>query len=189
MEPEPKDYVPTQVLHDFVSRIEPLDISYMLTGSMAMIRYTVFRQTAAIDIILENSNVNESDFINALEPHYYVPHRAVRTGFATGQMFNVIHIETAFKVDCVIKNSDDFQNRAFERSQRTDYYGKEICVISREDLILSKLWWARDSHSEMQLRDVKNLLRAGFDISYVEGWIDKLGITELYKKCCGEITE
>ena len=33
--------------------------------------------------------------------------------------------------------------------------------MSKEDLIISKLYWAKDSHSEQQLRDVKNLAATG----------------------------
>ncbi|MDQ3634206.1 MAG: hypothetical protein M3405_06810 [Acidobacteriota bacterium] len=185
-----KDYVPTRVLHDFVGRIEPLGIRYMLTGSMAMIRYTVFRQTADIDIILELSDsLDKADFINALESDYYVPHNAVGRAFQGGRMFNVIHIETAFKVDCIVRKSNNFQKSAFERREKTDYYGEDVWVISKEDLILSKLWWAKDTHSEMQFKDIKNLMQAGFDIEYAKKWTEELGITDSFQKCLNEIKE
>jgi hypothetical protein len=35
--------------------------------------------------------------------------------------------------------------------------------LSQEDLIISKLFWATDSHSELQLGDVRNLLATGYD--------------------------
>ncbi len=182
-----KDYVPTRVLHDFVGRIEPLGIKYMLTGAMAMMRYAAFRQTADIDIVLEFDSDDKDKFINALEPEYYVPHNAVRSAFETKRMFNVIHIETAFKIDCVPKKSNDFQQSSFDRREKTDYYGKEIWIISKEDLILSKLWWAKDTHSEMQLRDIKNLIQSGFDEIYTEKWLDNLGIETAYYECLNEV--
>jgi len=184
-----RDYVPTRVLHDFVGRIEKLGIEYMLTGSMAMIRYTVFRQTADVDIILALDFNDREKFISVLEPDYYVPHQAVRRALETRGMFNVIHGETAFKIDCVLPKPDEFQKNAFARREKTDYYGREIYVIGKEDLIISKLWWARDSRSEMQLRDVKNLMRAGFDLAYVEKWTNQLGVTDLFSQCRREIEE
>ena len=39
--------------------------------------------------------------------------------------------------------------------------------MSREDLVLSKLFWAKDSISEVQLRDVRNLLSTDCDMEYV----------------------
>lgn len=55
-------------------------------------------------------------------------------------------------------------------------------IVSPEDLILSKLFWAKDSFSEMQLGDVKNLLRMvkDLDTSYIEKWVESLGVREVY---------
>lgn len=55
--------------------------------------------------------------------------------------------------------------------------------MSKEDLIISKLDWARDSRSELQLRDVRNLLATGYDIRYVEEWAQKLGLGDLWEEC------
>jgi hypothetical protein len=54
--------------------------------------------------------------------------------------------------------------------------------VSKEDLIISKLWWAKDSHSELQLRDVKNLLATGYDTAYVEDWTRELGLNNLLRE-------
>jgi hypothetical protein len=58
-----------------------------------------------------------------------------------------------------------------------------IWIASKEDLIISKLWWAKDSHSEQQLRDVKNLIGAGCDREYVKRWTSELGLTTLWQEC------
>jgi len=50
-------------------------------------------------------------------------------------------------------------------------------------LIISKLHWARDSHSEFQLRDVKNLLVSGYDVAYLEQWTRELGLYDLLQEC------
>jgi hypothetical protein len=182
-----EQYVPMKVLHDFVERIESLGVEYMLTGSMAMIRYTVFRQTADIDIVLELSYQDKDKFIKALETGYYIPTGSLSRAIETKNMFNVIHFETAFKVDCILKKLTEFQKTSFERRERTDYYGKEIWIIGKEDLILSKLLWAKDSLSEIQFRDIKNLMRSGFDENYTEQWIEKLRISDSYYSCRKEL--
>jgi hypothetical protein len=55
--------------------------------------------------------------------------------------------------------------------------------VSKEDLIISKLWWAKDSHSEVQLIDVKNLLATGYDARYIERWTRALGLNGLLQEC------
>jgi len=57
-------------------------------------------------------------------------------------------------------------------------------VVSAEDLILSKLDWARSSRSEVQLRDVKNVMaaQASLDWTYLDAWADRLGVRDLLRE-------
>lgn len=178
--------LPIRVLHDFVDRIEPLDIDYMLSGSTAMIHHSVYRFTADLDIVVDMIDTDQRPFTAAFEPDYYVPRDAMTRAIATVRMFNIIHIKTAYKVDCVIKKKTAFQKVAFQRRQNTEFFGKKVSIIQKDDLILSKLDWARESRSEMQFRDVKNLLQTGFDKLYVKEWADKLGVADLLESCVEE---
>jgi hypothetical protein len=54
--------------------------------------------------------------------------------------------------------------------------------VSKEDLILSKHYWAKDSHSELQLRDVTNLVATGCDRAYIERWTGELGLANLWQE-------
>jgi hypothetical protein len=175
--------LPVRVLHDFVERLEGLGIDYMLTGSMAMMLYSVYRFTADIDIVVDLKEKDETKLISALEPDYYVPHNAVSRAVSSRRMFNIINQKTAFKIDCVMTKPSPFQRAAFARRERADYIGKEICVITLEDLIISKLAWAKDSHSEKQLTDVKNLLRNQLDMVYIERWTSQLALSDLLTEC------
>ncbi len=179
--------LPIKILHDFTERMERLQVNYALTGSMAMMNYSVYRFTADLDVILELEIKDVRRIIETFEPDYYVPHNAVGLAISSRKMFNVIHQETAFKIDCIIRKSNKFQTSVFERRQQFDFFGKEIWIISLEDLILSKLWWAKDSLSEKQFTDVKNLLRNSFDQDYVSHWAIELGVEKLLEQCQEEI--
>ena len=48
--------------------------------------------------------------------------------------------------------------------------------MSREDLVLSKLVWFLDSESELQLRDVRELLAKSIDVDYLNRWAPVLGV-------------
>jgi hypothetical protein len=56
--------------------------------------------------------------------------------------------------------------------------------VSAEDLVISKLMWAKDSHSEMQLKDVGNLIGTvdNIDLKYIENWIRELDLEQIYKE-------
>ena len=55
--------------------------------------------------------------------------------------------------------------------------------MSKEDLIISKLVWAKDSRSEIQLGDVRNLLGTGYDAEYLTRWTRELELVNLLDAC------
>jgi hypothetical protein len=57
-------------------------------------------------------------------------------------------------------------------------------MVSAEDLVLSKLLWARDSRSELQLRDVRSVLASQpvLDWAYVERWARAEGVADLLRE-------
>lgn len=180
---ETKNLLPIRILHDFADRIEKLGLNYMLTGSMAMMAYAVYRFTADVDVVLELETQDAKRIIETFEPDYYVPHNAVSRAISNKRMFNIIHEETAFKIDCVIKKTSDFQKAAFENRRKTDFYGREIWIITVEDLIISKLLWAKESGSEKQMTDVRNLIQSGVKVDYLKEWTQKLDIDDLFEEC------
>ncbi len=177
--------VPIRVLHDITGRLETLRIPYMLTGSMALFHYTVYRMTADIDIVVELKSHHAGILIDSLEPDYYIPHNSMRRAIDSERMFNILHQDTAFKVDCVIKKSTPFQKVAFERRVRVDFQGREVSTITPEDLVISKLLWAADSRSEKQLNDVKNLIRNQLDFEYIKEWATNMNVDGLFEEMLG----
>jgi hypothetical protein len=62
-----------------------------------------------------------------------------------------------------------------------------VAVVSPEDLILSKLDWARDSASASQHQDVAQLLTAvsDLDLDYLERWAGALGVLDRLRELEG----
>ena len=179
--------LPIRVLHDFVERLEKLGIAHMLTGSLAMFQYSTYRMTADIDIVIEIDSATGERLANSISMDYYVPIDSMRGAIRSKRMFNLLHQETAFKVDCVMRKDTAFHSNAFKGRQVVDFHGKEIRIITAADLILSKLWWASDSHFEKQLGDVRNLIRNQLDFDYIEKWFKELGVIDLLERCKSEI--
>lgn len=65
--------------------------------------------------------------------------------------------------------------------------GAKVSIVSKEDLVLSKLDWARPSRSELQLRDVASLLASllasGCDLEYLHRWAKELEVDGLLAEC------
>lgn len=83
----------------------------------------------------------------------------------------------------MIRKSSEYRYVEFERRQRIAIRDFTTWIVSKEDLIISKLFWAKDSHSEIQLRDVRNLLATGYDAVYLRRWTRELGLDSLLEEC------
>lgn len=171
-----------ETLRDFVQKMNELGIEYMVTGSYAMSVYGEIRMTRDIDVVLEFSEDHVRKFFNLFKDEYYISEDAIRRALSRKSMFNVISQTHGGKVDCIVKKDSEWARTSFSRRYKETVAGFEFWTLTREDLILAKLNWAKDSHSEMQIRDIANLTRSEYDSDYVSGWIDRLALREIWSE-------
>ncbi len=165
------------ILRDISGRLDALSLPYMLTGSMAMNYYAVPRMTRDIDMVITLPSGSVAKFVRALTPDYMIVEEAVASAVAEDFMFNAIHEEAIIKVDFVCRKNDAFRLLEFERRHQISIGDFKTWIVSREDLILSKLFWARDSESQTQRQDVINLLSSDCDIEYLRRWALELDVS------------
>ena len=166
------------ILRDVSQRLESAGIAFMLTGSVAMNYYAQPRMTRDIDLVVALERAQAESFVRLFEEDYYLDRRVVAKAIGQESMFNLIHNETIIKVDCIVLKSDVYRQEEFSRRQQVSVGNFRTWIVSREDLILSKLYWARDSKSEMQLRDVRNLLASDCDEVYLRSRAATLELDE-----------
>ena len=170
------------IVRDVSQRLDASAIGYMLTGSMAMNYYAQPRMTRDIDVVVALRPMDAERVVKLFSPDYYVSREAVDSSIAHQSLFNLIHNESVIKVDCIVRKQNEYRLHEFNRRRRIKIQDFETWIVSKEDLILSKLFWAKDSHSELQLRDVKNLVATGCDRAYIEHWTPELGLANLWKE-------
>lgn len=142
-----------EVLNQVTRRLERAGIAYMITGSTAANFYTVPRMTRDIDIVVELLERDIGRFISLFENDYYLEPETVRAAVKNKGMFNLIHDEYIIKIDFVVRKDTPYRRREFARRKKVAVDDQDLYVVSAEDLILSKLEWAKDSRSEVQLND------------------------------------
>lgn len=152
------------VLQDAVGRLERAGIRYMLTGSIALSYYAEPRMTRDIDLVVEFEARGAREIAELFAPDYYVSEQDVARALAERGMFNVLHLDKLVKLDLIVRKEEPYRRRELERRIRVQLPGFEAWIVSKEDLILSKLVWAKPSRSELQLRDARALLAADADI-------------------------
>jgi predicted nucleotidyltransferase len=167
---------------EFVKRIahllESAEIPYMVTGSVAMAVYAQPRMTRDVDLVIECQTGDVERLVHLLETDCYVDAQAVGRAVTSRSMFNAIHREWIIKADFIIRKDEPYRRLEFERRKRLEIDGMAVWVVSPEDLILSKLSWARDSESAQQVRDVRALLESGLTIDgeYLDTWARTLSV-------------
>ena len=169
-----------ETLKDFVQRLDELKVQYMITGSFAMHAYVTGRLTYDIDAIIEVSSRDAERFEAKFLPDYYVDHISIRDAADRGSMFNLINLNNGVKVDCIIKKVKGFDADKFERRRKSEIDGISFWVISKEDLILSKLDWAKDSLSEKQFIDIRSLVESGINETVFSQQIERLDLRDVW---------
>jgi hypothetical protein len=170
------------VLRDVSRRLESAGISFMLTGSVAMNYYAQPRMTRDIDLVVSLNETQAETFFRLFETEYYFDRQSVADAISRRRMFNLIHNDAVIKVDCVVLKPDAYRQEEFARRRQINLGDFETWIVSREDLVLSKLVWAKGSRSEMQLSDVRNLLSADCDMEYLRSRAKILGVEELLEE-------
>lgn len=169
------------VLHTVVSRLDTAGIPYMLTGSTALGAYATPRMTRDIDLVVELESDNADAFARLFEKDFYCDADAVRRSVATRGIVNLIHLERVVKVDVIVRKETPYRRLEFERRRHIQIDHVTMSVVTPEDLILSKLVWAKDNRSEVQLNDVRDILSSVTDLdwNYLERWAGELAVAAL----------
>ena len=170
-----------EFLKQIALRLESAKIPYMMTGSMAMAIYSVPRMTRDIDIVIE-CRLEEVDRIAKLfESDCYVDRESIRNAVINQSMFNIIHNDWIIKADFIIRKDEQYRKLEFERRLEFNIEDTAIFVVTAEDLILSKLHWAKKSGSELQQRDVEAIIEsvADLDWPYLKKWASWLGLCNM----------
>ena len=173
-----------EVLKAVAQRLNGANIPYMVSGSMAANYYTVPRMTRDIDIVIELKQTDIDKFVSLFQSDFYTDKEMIKKEVSRQGIFNLIHNRYVIKIDFIIKKSSAYQDIAFSRKKEVLIKGSPMWFVSPEDLVISKLSWAKDSLSEMQLKDVRNLMETvdNLDLKYIDNWISQLGLEQIHKQ-------
>jgi hypothetical protein len=173
-----------EVLKIVTGRLANARIPYMVTGSIAANYYAVPRMTRDIDVVVELTEQDIDRVVELFGHDFYVDPEIVRTAVRGKTLFNMIHSAFVIKVDVVIRKDSEYRRTEFSRRKPASVEGHGFFIVSPEDLILSKLEWAKDTRSEMQLADVRNLVASVRDVdhAYLRQWVHRLGLEAIYRE-------
>lgn len=160
--------------------LDAAGIPFMLTGSFASAYHGAGRATMDVDFVIDPTFAQLRALIAGFPAStWYASIEAAFEAREQESQFNLIDLETGWKVDLIIRKSRPFSRVEFDRRAVIEFEGVRLAVATVEDVILTKLEWARLGGSARQLEDVAALLRIraeDLDRPYLDRWIDELGI-------------
>lgn len=177
---------PGGVLRRVVGHLDDAGIPYMVAGSFASTFHGSPRTTHDLDVVIDPTSAQLATFVASLpETDFYVDADTARDALQRRAMFNVIDLASGWKLDLIIRKARPFSVEELARRQRGVVDGVEVYVATAEDVIVSKLEWAKLSGSDRQLQDVAGVLavRGGeIDMAYVERWVAELGLEAMWAR-------
>jgi len=151
----------------FTSRLNNLNVRYMITGSVAGIVYGEPRMTHDIDLVLELAYEDAEPFTTAfpIETFYCPPIEVVKIELGRNYRghFNLIHHETGFKADIYLSGRDPLHVWALNNRKKIELEGEYVWLAPVEYVILRKLDYYREGKSEKHLRDIRGILSISAD--------------------------
>ena len=174
--------------------LEKMGIPYAVGGSLSSSVHGVMRSTLDVDIVADLRLEHIRPFVAALSPVFYADDEMMRDAITHHSSFNLIHYETAFKVDIFIPKERTFDKLQLERriaSIIATDPEQSVYVTSPEDIILSKLEWYRmgDQVSDRQWRDILGVVKTKsdqLDLAYLRRWARELAVEDLLERALRE---
>jgi hypothetical protein len=182
------------VLAQVVAILEQLKIPYAVGGSIASSSYGTVRFTQDADITVEPFETHADRFFDLVKDGFYISKEAMGQAIRQRTSFNLIHFESAFKIDLFVRKDTEFERQVLRRARPVPIAGgmpRTFSFVSPEDIVLLKLRWYREGGetSDRQWQDILGVLAvqgANLDLEYLQEWAGILGFTDLLSKAQAE---
>jgi len=174
------------VLRELVAALDHAGISYMVVGSFASNLYGTGRGTQDIDLVISAEADRVCALLNLLpKAQYYFDIDTAVDASRRKSMFNILHMERGWKIDIIFEKPTPFHRQAFLRRVQAEIEGVPLFASKAEDVIISKLDWAKMGESSRQIEDVAGILKVqkkALDYSEIEKWVRELGLAKEWSR-------
>lgn len=185
---------PLAVTLRVVEVLEALQVPYFIGGSLASAVHGVVRTTMDVDLVAALRPEHVAPLVAQLGATFYADEAMIRDAVARHSSFNLIHLDSMFKVDVFVATGRPFERAQFERralQTLAQEPPRAAYITTAEDIILAKLEWYRQGGelSERQWRDVVNVIKVqdeALDLDYLRRWAVQLRVEDLLERVLAE---
>lgn len=175
-----------------IEALEAAGVEYLIGGAVAAWAWGEPRSTLDLDLVVDipleavvplSIELEKRDMLvppdiileNLLEARSDLP-------------INTIHMHSGFKADLYpLRPGDELRQSALKRRVQVDLGPPigQVFIHSPEDLIIYKTWYFSLSRQTKHLRDISAVLAAlgdQLDVVYVETWMERQGLLNIWKE-------
>jgi len=178
-----------ELIRTFVEPLNRSGLTYMVTGSIAVIVMGEPRLTHDVDIVIQLRQADCARLPLFFTPDlYYCPpleNIRLETARETRGHFNLIHMATGGKADLYPIGKDPLHLWAITKRRKVDYHGVSMFIAPPEYVIVRKLQYYLEGGSQKHLIDIANVLKftaETLDQTALLQWIDKLGLRNVWQE-------
>ena len=160
--------------------LESAAIPHALCGGLAANLYRKeVRATSDVDIAIAVGPARMVDLVRTFDQRGWKPEPYWRKG----EQLRLAHRDLP-RVDCLVATTD-YERAAIDRAVSAEIEGREVRVLTAEDLIVFKLIAGRARDYEA-VAAIINARRGRLDIDYIKGWLEQFGTPEAWKRAVDE---
>lgn len=185
---------PIEIILIVAEVLEKMGISYLVCGSLASSIHGIARATRDVDIVAAFTEKDLTGFVTELQDKFYVDSEMIHEAIKRRASFNLVHLESMFKIDIYVLKQDAFSNEEFARRKKIEIdqnHSKSAYIATPEDTILSKLIWYKKGKeiSDRQWQDILGIIKVQgerLDMKYLHHWAKILDLEEIFKRILRE---
>jgi hypothetical protein len=177
---------------DVIAVLNARSIRYMLVGSLSTNYHSTVRSTKDADIVIQ-AELGHTARLIASEIEYL--RMDPQLGFETVTATKRILLRATgedFTIELFGLSEDPHDKLRFQRRSQVEWLGHKAWIASLEDVIVTKLRWARMAGREKDYVDARNVIAVrgdSVDWSYVEHWCDQHGSRATLDKIRTELND
>ncbi len=167
--------------------LEDLGIDYLVGGSVASSLHGIPRATQDVDMLARMEQSHVGPLVDKLGEQYYWDEKAIRHAVRQKGTFNLIHLNSMFKIDVFVCSDDKLLLEEMSRAKKVTVSEdpiRTLRVSDAADIVVQKLLWYEQGGrvSERQWNDVMGVLKVSgreLDLEYARKWAKEKGLEEL----------
>ncbi len=162
--------------------LDALEISFMLSGSLASNFYGVPRATQDADLVLALTHLPIDAFQQRIGAHFDVDEQLAFEAVTGSRRLVARAKESAFQIELFDLIDDPHDRERFARRRTATVLGRRVSLPTAEDVVVSKLRWFRLAGRRKDWDDARNVMavqRVALDQAYMRHWCADLATLDL----------